>query len=84
VPPALSAKAEGFNVVAMLDISAATTRTAAATSKDLLSANGIESMVVTPMITHLLGNYKNPASGAFFEAMQIEGGFAAFAKGNLR
>jgi nicotinamidase-related amidase len=84
VPPALSAKAEGFNVVAMLDISAATTRTAAATSKDILSANGIESIVVTPMITHLLGNYKNPASGAFFEAMQIEGGFAAFAKGNLR
>lgn len=84
VPPALSAVAEGFNVVTLLDISAATTRTAASTSKDILARQGIEAMVVTPMITHLLGNYKNPAAGAFFEAMQIEGGFAAYAKGNLR
>jgi nicotinamidase-related amidase len=84
VPPALSAQAEGFNVVALLDISAATTRTAAATSRDILASAGIEGMVVTPMITHLLGNYKNPASGAFFEAMQAEGGFAAYARGNLR
>jgi nicotinamidase-related amidase len=84
VPPALSAKAEGLNVVALLDISAACTKIGAQNSRDLLQHAGIEIMTVTPMITSMLGNYKNPASKGFFEAMGTEGVYGAFAKGNLR
>ncbi len=84
VPPALSAKAAGFNVVALLDISAACTKIGAQNSRDLLQKAGIEIITVTPMITSMLGNYKNPAAGAFFSAFEKEGVFGAFAKGNLR
>ena len=84
VPPALSAKAEGFNVVALLDISAACTKIAAQNCRDILQGADIEIMTVTPMITSMLGNYKNKASGGFFEAFGKEGVFQAFAKGNLR
>lgn len=84
VPPALSAQAAGFNVVALLDISAACTRIAAQNSRELLQKAGIEIMTVTPMITSMLGNYKNPASSGFFEAFGKEGVYGAFAKGNLR
>ncbi|MBU3738175.1 MAG: isochorismatase family protein [Rhodoferax sp.] len=84
VPPALSAQSEGFNVVALLDISAACTKIAAQNCRDLLQKAGIEIMTVTPMITSMLGNYKNPASGGFFGAFEKEGVYGAFAKGNLR
>lgn len=84
VPPALSAKAEGFNVVALFDISAACTKIAAQNSRDLLQKAGIEIMTVTPMITSILGNYKNPASSAFFSAFEKESIYEAFSKGNLR
>ncbi|MFT7334989.1 MAG: nicotinamidase-related amidase [Porticoccaceae bacterium] len=84
VPPALSAQANGYNVVALLDISAACTKIAAQNSRDLLQKAGIEIMTVTPMITSMLGNYKNPASGGFFGAFEKEGVYSAFAKGNLR
>jgi nicotinamidase-related amidase len=84
VPPALSAHASGFNVVALLDISAACTKSAAQNSRELLQKAGIEIMSVTPMITSMLGNYKNPASSGFFEAFGKEGVYGAFAKGNLR
>jgi nicotinamidase-related amidase len=84
VPPALSAKAEGFHVVALLDISAACTKIAAQNCRDLLQKAGIEIMSVTPMITSMLGNYKNPASGGFFSAFDKEGVYQAFAAGNLR
>jgi nicotinamidase-related amidase len=84
VPPALSAQANGYNVVALLDISAACTKIAAQNSRELLQKAGIEVMTVTPMITSMLGNYKNPASGGFFGAFEKEGVYGAFAKGNLR
>lgn len=84
VPPALSAKAAGFNVVALLDISAACTKLAAQNSRELLQRAGIEIMTVTPMITSMLGDYKNAASGFFFQAFEKEGVYGAFAKGNLR
>jgi nicotinamidase-related amidase len=84
VPPALSAQANGYNVVALLDISAACTKIAAQNSRELLQKAGIEVMTVTPLITSMLGNYKNPASGGFFEAFEKEGVYGAFAKGNLR
>ena len=84
VPPALSAKSEGLNVVALMDISAATTRLSAQNSRDIFDNAKIDMMTVTPMITSILGNYKNPASKGFFEAMGKEGVFAAYAKGNLR
>ena len=84
VPPALSAAAEGFNVVALFDISAACTRIAAMNSRETLQKAGVEIMTVTPMITSLLGNYKNAASKFFFEAMGSEGVFEAFGRGNLR
>ncbi|WP_297508474.1 isochorismatase family protein [uncultured Caulobacter sp.] len=84
VPPALSAKEEGFNVVALVDISAATTKLGARTSLTLLNNAGIDQMVVTPMITSMLGDYKNKVSAAFFQAMGAEGVFDAYARGNLR
>jgi hypothetical protein len=84
VPPALSAQTEGFNVVALLDISAATTKVAAQNSRELLQKAGIEIMTVTPMITSMLGDYKNPAARDFFGAFEKEGVYGAFAKGNLR
>lgn len=84
VPPALAAKAEGFNVVALLDISAACTKIAAQNCRDLLHAADIEIMTVMPMITSMLGNYKNLASGGFFEACAVDGGYTAFAQDNLR
>lgn len=84
VPPALSAKQEGFNVVALLDISAACTKMAGQNSRELLHKAGIEVMAVTPMITSMLGNYKNPASAGFFEAFAKEGVYQAFGRGNLR
>jgi hypothetical protein len=83
VPPALLAKAEGFNVV-LLDISAACTKIAAQNSRDIMQHAGIKIMTVTPMITSMLGNYKNSASRGFFEAFEAEGVYAAFTKGNLR
>jgi len=83
VPPALSAKDAGFNVVALLDISAACTKIAAQNSREILTRAGIDIMTVTPMITSMLGNYKNPGSGAFFQALEAEGVYAAFGRGNL-
>lgn len=84
VPPALSAREAGFNVVALLDISAACTKIAAQNSRDVLTRAGIDIMTVTPMITSMLGNYKNLASAAFFQAFETEGVYGAFARGNLR
>lgn len=84
VPPALSAKAEGFEVVALLDISAATTRTAAQNSRDLLRDAGIPLMTVAPMITSMLGDFNDPAAAGLYAAMGAEGVFDAFARGNLR
>jgi nicotinamidase-related amidase len=84
VPPALSAKAEGFNVVALLDISGANTRLGADNSRDALNRAGINCMTVTPMLTSMLGDYTNPVARFFFEAFEKEGVFGAFAKGNLR
>ncbi len=84
VPPALSAKAEGFEVVVLLDISAATTKIAALNSRDLLHAAGIPLLTVIPMITNMLGDFNVPAAAGLYEAMEAEGVFDAFARGNLR
>lgn len=84
VPPALSARDEGFEVVALLDISAACTKIAAENCRDILKRAGIPIMTTLPMITSMLGNYKNKASGGLFEAMEKEGIYGAFARGNLR
>jgi len=84
VPPALSAKSEGFQVVALLDISAATTKTAALNSRDLLHAAGIPLLTVNPMITSMLGDFNVPEAVGLYEAMGLEGVFEAFGKGNLR
>jgi nicotinamidase-related amidase len=84
VPPALSAKAEGFNVIALMDISAAVTKIGAENSKRLLADAGIPTMTATPMITAMLGNYTNPAAGAFFGAMADENVMALYQQGNLR
>lgn len=84
VPPALAAKKAGYNVVALMDISAACTKTAATNSREALNRSGVNCMTVTPMITSMLGNYTSPASRYFFEAFEKEGVYGAFAKGNLR
>lgn len=84
VPPARSAKAEGFNVVCLFDQSGACTRTAAINSRQLLQDAGIPIMTTIPMITHLLGDYTNPASGAWFQAMDQENVFDLLGKGEVR
>ena len=84
VPPALSAKAEGFNVIALMDISAAVTKLGAVNSATLLHDAGIPTMTVTPMITAMLGNYTNPAAQNFFRAMSEENIMSLYHEGNLR
>jgi nicotinamidase-related amidase len=84
VPPALSAKAEGFEIVALTDASAATSRTSAANSRDLLQGSGIALLTVVPMITSMLGDFTVPAAAGLFEGMTKQGVYDAFAKGNLR
>ncbi len=84
VPPSLSAKAEGFNVVCLFDQSGACTKTAATNSRQLLADAGIPIMTTIPMITHLLGDYNNPASGAWFQAMDEEKVFDLLGQGNVR
>lgn len=84
VPPALSAKREGFNVVALMDISAAVTKIGAQNSRDLLTAAGIPMLTCTPMITGMLGDYTNPASTAFYGAMDAEKMMELYAVGNVR
>ncbi|TCB88751.1 isochorismatase family protein [Micromonospora zingiberis] len=84
VPPALSAKAEGFEVVALTDVSAASTGTAALNSRDLLHRAGIALLTTAPMISGMLGDYSVPAAAGLFEAMAAEGVYDAFARGSLR
>ncbi|GAC1442706.1 MAG: hypothetical protein NVS3B17_01610 [Vulcanimicrobiaceae bacterium] len=84
VPPALSAAAEGFNVIALPDISAAFTKLGAQNSKDMLLTHGIAPMTCTPMITGMLGDYTEPAAGQFFAAMGDENIMALYQTGNLR
>jgi nicotinamidase-related amidase len=83
-PPALGAKAEGFNVVCLFDQSGACTKTAAINSRQLLEDAGIPIMTTIPMITHLLGDYTNPAANAWFQAMDQEKVFDLLGKGNVR
>jgi nicotinamidase-related amidase len=83
-PPALSAKAEGFGVIALFDASAACTLTAEQNSRHLLEQAGIPVMTVVPSITGLLGNYKHPASGAFFKACEDENMYDLLGRGNIR
>jgi nicotinamidase-related amidase len=83
VPPALSAAAEGFNVIALTEISGACTKRGAENSIALLHQNGIATMTVTPMITALLGNYKNPASATFFQLNASLGIIGLLQAGNV-
>jgi nicotinamidase-related amidase len=83
VPPALSAAKEGFNVIALTDISGACTKRGYENSVHLLHAAGIPTMTVTPMITSLLGNYKNPASATFFELNSSLGIISLMQAGNV-
>ena len=84
VPPAIGAKKEGFNVVALMDASGACTELAEETSRTLLNQNGVHTMTTIPMLTSLLGNWNNPASGAFFEAMEKENVLDLLDKGSIR
>ncbi len=84
VPPALSARAEGFEVIALLDQCGACTKTASINSRQLLADAGVKVMTTIPMITALLGDYTNPASGAWFQAMAEEKVFDLLGKGDIR
>ncbi len=84
VPPAISAEDEGFNVIALLDQCGACTKTAAANCREILSRAGITMMTTVPTITSLLGNYKNPASAAFFKACEDEKMYSLLMGGNIR
>ncbi len=84
MPPALSARAEGLNIVALTDASAATTRSAGQNSRDLLRGAGIQLMTVVPMITSMLGDFTVPAAAGLFDGMAKEGLYEAYARGNLR
>jgi len=83
VPPALSAAKEGLNVIALTDISGACTKRGYENSVYLLHEAGIPTMTVTPMITSLLGNYKNPASATFFELNSSLGIISLMQAGNV-
>lgn len=83
VPPAVSAAAEGFNVIALTDISGACTKRGAENSLALLHDAGIATMTVTPMITNLLGNYTNPAAGEFFALNERLGVIALMQRGDV-
>lgn len=83
-PPALSAKAEGFEVIALFDASAACTLTAELSSRNILEKAGVTVMTTVPTITGLLGNYKHPASGAFFKACEDENMYDMLGKGGIR
>jgi nicotinamidase-related amidase len=83
VPPALSAAAEGFNVIALTDISGACTKRGAENSVALLHQHGIATMTVTPMITSLLGDYNNPAASTFFKLNESLGVIALMQAGNV-
>jgi nicotinamidase-related amidase len=84
VPPAISATNAGFNVIALLDISAAVTKIGAEDSKKRLANAGIATMTITPMITAMLGNYTNPAASAFYGAMESEKIMDLYLAGDLR
>ena len=84
VPPAINATQEGFKVVALLDASGACTQLAEETSRRLLHENGVETMTTTPLLTSLLGNWTNDASGAFFQVMAQEKVFELLGQGNVR
>ena len=84
VPPAISASKEGFNVIALMDVSAAVTKIGAEDSKNRLRDAGITTMTVTPMITAMLGDYTNPAANAFYGAMGDEKIMDLYLAGNLR
>jgi hypothetical protein len=68
----------------MFDSSGACTIQAAENSRYRLNQAGIEIWGTPSLITHLLGNYKNPASGAFFDAFDKEGIYPLLGKGNVR
>ncbi len=86
MPPAPGGlrKDDGFEVTALLDVPAATTRTAARNSRDLLRSAGVALMSVAPMATNLLGDFNDPADAGLYEAMSKHGVFEAFARGDLR
>ena len=84
VPPALSAKAEGFNVIALFDSSGPNTLTGERSARVQLEAAGIPVRTILPVITGLLGNYKNPAAGAFFAACDAENIYPLLGKGGIR
>jgi nicotinamidase-related amidase len=84
VPPALSAVAEGFQVAALLDMSAATTKTAAQNSRDLLRDAGVALTSVPGIVTSMLGNFTRPEAVGLYEAMEKYGVYGAFGRGGLR
>ena len=84
VPPALSAKAEGFNIIALFDSSGPNTLTGEVSARAQLEKAGIPVMTILPVITGLLGNYKNPASGAFFAACDAENMYPLLGRGAVR
>ncbi len=84
VPPAISAKDEGFNIIALIDQCGACTKSAAANARALLAGAGIPIMTTLPMITAMLGNYRNPESAAFFKACADENMFDLLGRGGVR
>jgi hypothetical protein len=71
---------KSFNVVALLDISAACCTKLRLKTREICYEGGIEVMTVTPLITSILGNYKNPPSGVSLGLCEKEGVYGAFAK----
>jgi nicotinamidase-related amidase len=84
VPPALAAKAEGFEVIALFDASGANTKLGEDYATRALSAAGIPIMTTLPLVTGMLGSWANAAAGAFFAAMEAEQAFALLAQGDVR
>ena len=84
VPPALSAISEGFKVAALLDASGGNTQLGERYAEHELNKAGALVISSMPLITGMLGNWTNPASGAFFAAAEAGNIFELQAKGNLR
>ncbi|MGL4767678.1 MAG: isochorismatase family protein [Formosimonas sp.] len=84
VPPALAAIKEGFKVAALLDASGGNTQLGEQYAERELNKAGALVITSMPLITSMLGNWTNPASGAFFSAAAEGNIFELQAQGHLR
>ena len=84
VPPVLSALKEGFKVATLLDASGGNTRLGEAYADRVLSQAGALLITTLPLVSSMLGDWSNPAAGAFFAASEQSDIFGLQTRGNVR